>query len=64
MSGTSLRKTYEPRGLPVSHPYGAPAEGMILDFRREDQMQDIFWIGGLVGLLAATLAYARLCDNA
>jgi len=37
---------------------------MILDFRCEDQMQDIFWIAGVVGLLAATLAYARLCDHA
>ena len=31
---------------------------------REDQMQDILWIGLLLGLLAVTLAYVRLCDNA
>jgi len=33
-------------------------------FHREDQMQDIVWIALLLGLLAATLAYVRLCDNA
>jgi len=27
-------------------------------------MQDIVWIALLLGLLAATLAYVRLCDNA
>jgi hypothetical protein len=30
----------------------------------EDQMQDIVWIALLLGLLAVTLAYVRLCDNA
>jgi len=27
-------------------------------------MQDLLWILVMVGLVAATLAYARLCDNA
>jgi len=27
-------------------------------------MQDLLWISILAGLLAATLAYIRLCDNA
>jgi len=27
-------------------------------------MQDLLWIALLGGLLAATLAYVRLCDNA
>jgi hypothetical protein len=27
-------------------------------------MQDLYWIGGVLGLLAASLAYMRLCDNA
>jgi hypothetical protein len=27
-------------------------------------MQDILWIGLILGLLAATLGYAALCDNA
>jgi hypothetical protein len=26
-------------------------------------MQDILWIGLILGLLAATLGYAALCDN-
>jgi len=33
-------------------------------FSREDQMQDIVWIALLLGLLAVTLAYVRLYDNA
>jgi hypothetical protein len=36
-----------------------------LDLKREDSnVQDIIWIGIMLGLLAATLAYVRLCDNA
>jgi len=27
-------------------------------------MQDLFWLCTMAGLLAATLAYARLCDHA
>jgi len=27
-------------------------------------MQDLLWIAIMAGLLAATLAYVRLCDNA
>jgi len=27
-------------------------------------VQDIFWIAMMLGLVAATLAYVRLCDNA
>jgi len=27
-------------------------------------VQDIIWIGIMLGLVAATLAYVRLCDNA
>jgi hypothetical protein len=27
-------------------------------------MDDLIWILVMVGLVAATLAYARLCDNA
>jgi hypothetical protein len=32
--------------------------------RVENMMQDVLWIAAIVGLLAATLAYVRLCDNA
>jgi hypothetical protein len=28
------------------------------------QMQDVLWIAIMVGLVALTLAFARLCDNA
>ncbi|MBB3587720.1 hypothetical protein FHY04_002598 [Sphingomonas sp. BK481] len=28
------------------------------------EMDDLIWILVMVGLVAATLAYARLCDNA
>jgi len=28
------------------------------------QVQDIIWIAVMLGLVAATLAYVRLCDNA
>jgi len=34
------------------------------DAKRAWAMQDLAWIGVMVGLLAATLAYVRLCDNA
>jgi len=27
-------------------------------------MQDLLWIAIMAGLIAATLAYIRLCDNA
>jgi len=27
-------------------------------------MQDLLWIAVMIGLVAATLAYVRLCDNA
>jgi len=27
-------------------------------------MQDIIWVGIILGLLAASLGYARLCDDA
>jgi len=27
-------------------------------------MQDIIWIGIILGLLGASLVYVRLCDNA
>jgi len=27
-------------------------------------MQDILWVAAMVGLLALTLAYVRLCDHA
>jgi len=27
-------------------------------------MQDLLWVAALAGLVAATLAYVRLCDNA
>jgi hypothetical protein len=27
-------------------------------------MQDIIWVAAMLGLLAATLAYVRLCDHA
>jgi hypothetical protein len=30
----------------------------------EGMMQDLLWIAAMAGLLAATLAYVRLCDNA
>ncbi len=28
------------------------------------EMQDLLWIFVMLGLVAATLAYARLCDDA
>jgi hypothetical protein len=30
----------------------------------EEVMGDLLWIAIMAGLLAATLAYVRLCDNA
>jgi hypothetical protein len=36
----------------------------ILDMQCGDVMQDFIWIGIVLGMLAATLAYVRLCDNA
>jgi hypothetical protein len=32
--------------------------------RKESPMQDLLWIAVMAGLVAATLAYVRLCDNA
>lgn len=32
--------------------------------RGKRAMQDILWIGAVIGLLALTLAYARLCEKA
>jgi len=37
---------------------------MILDRTREDIVQDIIWIAIMLGLVAVTLAYVQLCDNA
>jgi len=37
---------------------------VILDLNREDQVQDIIWIAIMLGLVAATLVFVRLCDNA
>ena len=34
-----------------------PADG-------EFSMQDLLWVAIMLGLLAATLAYVRLCDHA
>ncbi|HEX7857536.1 MAG TPA: hypothetical protein VF503_27965 [Sphingobium sp.] len=34
------------------------------DAVRETNMQDILWIGLILGMLAATLGYAALCDHA
>ena len=31
---------------------------------KERPMQDLLWILVMLGLVAATLAYVRLCDNA
>jgi hypothetical protein len=31
---------------------------------RRRAMQDLLWIATMAGLVAATLAYARLCDHA
>jgi hypothetical protein len=31
---------------------------------KDRPMQDLLWIAIMVGLVAATLAYVRLCDNA
>jgi hypothetical protein len=31
---------------------------------KDDIMDDLLWILVIGGLVAATLAYARLCDNA
>jgi hypothetical protein len=32
--------------------------------KTRSDMQDIIWIGVMLGLTAATLAYVRLCGNA
>ncbi|WP_093221552.1 hypothetical protein [Sphingomonas sp. NFR15] len=32
--------------------------------RKEFPMQDLLWIAAMAGLVAATLAYVRLCDKA
>jgi hypothetical protein len=31
---------------------------------KELLMEDLLWLGFIVGLLALTLVYVRLCDNA
>ena len=31
---------------------------------KEMLMEDLMWLGFIVGLLAVTLIYVRLCDNA
>ena len=31
---------------------------------KENMMNDILWLAAIVGMLAATLAYVRLCDAA
>jgi hypothetical protein len=31
---------------------------------RSNRMQDLLWIGIILALLAASLGYARLCDDA
>ncbi len=35
-----------------------------LGFLGEALMEDLLWIGVVLGLLAVTLGYVRLCDNA
>jgi hypothetical protein len=42
----------------------APSPSPPLSDRRNCTMQDLLWIGIMGGLLAATLAYVRLCDRA
>jgi hypothetical protein len=41
-----------------------PASGPNARTKRMWPMNDSLWIAAMLGLLALTLAYARLCDNA
>lgn len=50
-----------PNWSPADDSHRAPAAGAMWEDR---SMQDLLWILITLGLMAATLAYARLCDNA
>jgi hypothetical protein len=58
-----LRKSYAPRGN-RSRFKTAAAPNRASSLRGDAQVQDLFWIGLFLALLAATLGYARLCDEA
>jgi hypothetical protein len=40
-----------------------PAPVFVAGALLEQIMQDLFWIGIILALLAASLGYARLCDD-
>ena len=46
------------RASPCRSPLRRPSHN------KEMQMEDLMWLGFIVGLLAVTLVYVRLCDNA
>jgi hypothetical protein len=53
----------EPHFCPATFSAEARDHRRILKARTKP-MQDILWIGVIIGLLAATLAYVRLLDKA
>jgi hypothetical protein len=48
---------FQMRGRPNRDPGGRPAA-------EKRDMQDFYWIALVLGLLAATIGYAALCDRA
>jgi len=60
-----LRQTL-PGGPARLNPRARRVRGRVFPFafRKEYPMQDLLWIAAMAGLVAATLAYVRLCDNA
>jgi hypothetical protein len=63
----TLWKSYAGRPQPISKPNAGPVTCRHRADPRAPRMwpmQDLFWIAATIGLLALTLAYVRLCDNA
>lgn len=62
-----LCETYANARNSISNSYATQAYLIVLAIipePEEQPMQDILWITIMAGLVAATLAYVRLCDNA
>ncbi|ALJ12085.1 hypothetical protein LH19_04325 [Sphingopyxis macrogoltabida] len=68
-----IRKYYARPDFALSNSNAAPAYLSLLRTTRHlpwpascrsNIMQDLIWIGIILGLLAASLGYARLCDDA
>ena len=42
----------------------APTVHVVANYSEEAAMEDLTWIGVMLGLFAVTLVYVRLCENA